>query len=47
MLVPHFHGLKRLVAGLPGVVTVISPVEARDAAARWARAGAERYTKAL
>jgi len=41
--VPHFHGLKRLIAGLPGVVTVVAPAEARDAVARWARAGADRY----
>jgi proteasome accessory factor C len=42
--VPHFHGLKRLISGLPGVVTVIAPAEARDAIASWARAGVERYT---
>ncbi|MGV8911048.1 MAG: helix-turn-helix transcriptional regulator [Rhodoglobus sp.] len=46
VLVPHFHGLKRLVAGLAGVVTVISPAEAREAAARWAQAGADRYPDA-
>lgn len=43
--VPHFHGLKRLIAGLPGVVTVISPAEARDAVALWARSGADRYSE--
>jgi proteasome accessory factor C len=42
--VPHFHGLKRLIAGLQGVVTVVAPAEARDAVARWARAGVDRYT---
>lgn len=47
VLVPHFHGLKRLIAGLPGVVTVIAPDEAREAVARWARAGVDRYTVAL
>jgi proteasome accessory factor C len=41
--VSHFHGLKRLVAGLPGVVTVIEPAEARTAVAEWAAAGLARY----
>lgn len=41
--VSHFHGLKRLVAGLPGVVTVVHPPEARRAVAEWASAGAEGY----
>jgi proteasome accessory factor C len=44
VLVPHLHGLKRLVAGLPGVVTVVAPAEARATVALWARAGADRYT---
>ncbi|MDQ1596984.1 MAG: proteasome accessory factor [Microbacteriaceae bacterium] len=41
--VSHYHGLKRLIAGLPGIVTVIDPPEARRAVADWARAGAARY----
>lgn len=41
--VAHFHGLKRLVAGLSGVLTVLDPPEARAVVAGWARAGAERY----
>lgn len=41
--VAHFHGLKRLVAGLSGVLTVLDPPEARAVVAEWARAGAERY----
>ncbi|MDR6613367.1 WYL domain-containing protein [Leifsonia sp. 1010] len=41
--VAHFHGLKRLVAGLSGVLTVLDPPEARQVVAGWARAGAERY----
>lgn len=41
--VPHFHGLKRLVAGLPGVVTVVAPPEARAAVTEWAAAAAEHY----
>jgi proteasome accessory factor C len=38
-----FHGLKRLVAGLPGIVTVIEPREARRVVADWAAAGAGQY----
>ncbi|HAM27176.1 MAG TPA: WYL domain-containing protein [Microbacteriaceae bacterium] len=41
--VSHYHGLKRLVAGLPGVVTVVDPPEARAVVAGWAAAGAARY----
>jgi proteasome accessory factor C len=41
--VSHYHGLKRLVASMPGVVTVIAPDQARRAVAEWATAGAERY----
>ncbi len=41
--VPHFHGLKRLVASLPGIVTVVGPTEARRAVADWAAAGAQQY----
>lgn len=41
--VSHFHGLKRLIAGMPGVVTVIAPAEARAAVAEWASAGLARY----
>ena len=41
--VSHYHGLKRLVAGLPGVVTVVEPEEARRVVAEWAAAGAARY----
>ncbi|MBH0083540.1 YafY family protein [Salinibacterium sp. SWN167] len=43
--VPHFHGLKRLIAGLPGVVTVVAPDEARRAVACWAQAGADLYAE--
>ncbi len=42
--VAHYHGLKRLVAGLSGVVTVLGPPEARRAVADWAAAGIARYT---
>lgn len=38
-----FHGLKRLVAGLPGIVTVIEPAGARRVVADWAAAGASQY----
>jgi proteasome accessory factor C len=41
--VSHFHGLKRLVAGLAGVVTVVDPGEARQTVADWAEAGVARY----
>lgn len=39
----HVHGLKRLVAGLPGLVTVVSPAEARAAVESWAAAGLAGY----
>ncbi len=42
--VAHYHGLKRLVSGLAGVVTVIEPAEARQAVAEWAAAGVNQYT---
>ena len=41
--VSHFHGLKRLVASMPGVVTVVAPPEARAAVAEWASAAVARY----
>ena len=41
--VAHFHGLKRLVAGLSGVLTVLDPPEARQVVAGWAQAGVDRY----
>ncbi len=41
--VAHFHGLKRLVTGLSGVLTVLDPPEARRVVADWAAAGAARY----
>ncbi len=44
--VAHYHGLKRLVAGLPGTVTVFSPPEARQQVADWAAAGMSRYNDA-
>ena len=39
----HVHGLKRLVAGLPGLVTVVAPADARAAVADWASAGLRGY----
>jgi proteasome accessory factor C len=41
--VAHFHGLKRLVSRLAGLVTVVEPAEARRVVADWAAAGAARY----
>ncbi|HEV7949758.1 MAG TPA: WYL domain-containing protein [Glaciihabitans sp.] len=42
--VSHFHGLKRLLATMSGVATVIEPEEARRVVADWAAQGAARYT---
>jgi proteasome accessory factor C len=42
--VPHFHRLKRLVAGMSGVVRVVEPQEARDAVREWAAAAEAAYT---
>jgi proteasome accessory factor C len=41
--VSHYHGLKRLIAGMSGVATVVEPTEARRVVAEWAAAGAARY----
>jgi proteasome accessory factor C len=41
--VSHFHGLKRLIAGMPGMAVVIDPPEARALVAEWARSAADRY----
>lgn len=41
--VSHYHGLKRLLASMPGVATVVAPESARAAVAEWAAAGAARY----
>jgi proteasome accessory factor C len=41
--VSHYHGLKRLIAGMSGVATVVAPDDARRAVAEWAAAGAARY----
>ena len=41
--VSHYHGLKRLIASMPGVATVVAPPEARAVVAAWAAAGADRY----
>jgi proteasome accessory factor C len=41
--VSHYHGLKRLIASMPGVATVVAPEEARAIVAEWAAAGAARY----
>jgi len=42
--VAHVHGVKRLAARMPGIVTVIAPAEARDAVADWARAALQAYS---
>jgi proteasome accessory factor C len=41
--VSHYHGLKRLIASMSGVATVVEPDDARRAVAEWAAAGAARY----
>jgi proteasome accessory factor C len=41
--VSHYHGLKRLLASMPGVATVVAPPSARAAVAEWAAAGVARY----
>jgi proteasome accessory factor C len=41
--VSHYHGLKRLLASMSGMATVVEPAEARAAVAEWAAAGAGRY----
>lgn len=41
--VSHYHGLKRLIASMPGVITVVGPPEARAAVADWAAAAAAKY----
>jgi proteasome accessory factor C len=41
--VSHYAGLKRLLAGMAGVATVVEPQEARRAVAEWAAAGAAQY----
>ncbi|GGF32592.1 helix-turn-helix transcriptional regulator [Subtercola lobariae] len=41
--VAHIHGLKRLVASLPGVVRVVDPPEARLAVHDWAAAALDAY----
>ncbi|QYF74864.1 YafY family protein [Cryobacterium sp. PAMC25264] len=41
--VSHYHGLKRLAAGLAGVVRVVDPGAAQQTVADWAAAGVARY----
>jgi proteasome accessory factor C len=41
--VSHYHGLKRLIASMPGVAVVVGPPDARAAVAEWAAAGSSRY----
>lgn len=41
--VSHYHGLKRLIASMPGVATVVAPPSARAAVQSWASSGAARY----
>ncbi|AWB89149.1 helix-turn-helix transcriptional regulator [Salinibacterium hongtaonis] len=43
VVVPHYHRLKRLVAGMPGTVRVVAPADARAAVADWVRRAESRY----
>jgi proteasome accessory factor C len=43
--VSHYHGLKRLIASMPGVAYVVEPPDARRAVEEWAAAGAARYSR--
>jgi proteasome accessory factor C len=41
--VSHYHGLKRLIAGMSGMATVVEPAEARAVVEAWAAAAVKRY----
>ena len=41
--VSHFHGLKRLIASMPGVATVVAPPSAARPSPSGQRPGAARY----
>ena len=41
--VAHSHALKRLVAGLAGIVTVLEPAQSRRVVFEWAAAGVAQY----
>ena len=41
--IAHAHALKRLVAGLAGIVTVLEPADSRRIVAEWASAGVAQY----
>jgi proteasome accessory factor C len=41
--VSNLNVIKRLANGLPGLVTVVAPDEARELVAMWAMAGAQKY----
>ncbi len=43
--VSHYHGLKRLLAGMAGMATVVEPAEARQVVAEWSAEGAARYER--
>jgi proteasome accessory factor C len=43
--VAHYHSLKRLIAGLPELATVVAPDEARAVVQDWAMSGADRYAE--
>jgi proteasome accessory factor C len=43
--VAHYHSLKRLIAGLPELATVVAPDEARAVVQDWAMSGADKYAE--
>jgi proteasome accessory factor C len=45
--VAHFHSLKRLVASMAGLLTVLGPESARREIAEWALSGRARYRSAV
>lgn len=42
--VAHVHGVKRLAARMPGILTVIAPADARAAVSEWASAALSAYS---
>jgi proteasome accessory factor C len=41
--VSHYHGLKRLIAGMAGMATVIEPAQARAVVEDWAATAVRQY----
>jgi proteasome accessory factor C len=41
--VSHYHGFKRLIAGMAGMATVIEPAQARAVVEDWAATAVRQY----